>query len=90
MARNPFRDPMRRRTFDDVLRAARDSFSSLYYGKTPLGPRHPTRGSTLHHAFWNGWNMARGAAPRRDCTVAGSLARVAFNAGEAFRREVGQ
>ena len=31
-----------------------DNFSTYYYSKTPIGPRHPTRGAGHRDAYWNG------------------------------------
>lgn len=87
MARNPFRNPMLASCYGDVLKAARDNFSRLYASPVLqahkgrlMGPNRPYRGgSTLHHAFWNGYLSDRPA------TVPGSMAHAAWRAGKDFR-----
>lgn len=86
-----FKNPMLAGCFADVSKAARDNFSRLYvapvlfkrgYERTH-GPNYPHRGgSTLHHAFWNGFKSDRPA------TVRGSMAYAAWRAGQEFRRSL--
>lgn len=89
MMRVPFKNPMLASCYADVSKAARDNFSRLYLspqvtrGDRTHGPNKPYRGgSTLHHAFWNGF------ASDRPATVPGSMASAAWKAGRVFRKEV--
>ena len=83
-----FKEPLLARCYDDVAKAARDNFSRLYLSpqitrSNRPGPNRPYRGgSTLHHAFWNGF------LSDREATVRGSMAYAAWAAGKDFRKEV--
>jgi hypothetical protein len=85
--KNPFKDPRLAKMFDVCLTVASDNFDEFYYsmpivsGEIGPGPRWPRRGAAHRHAFWNGYS---GSPP---CTVAGSLARAAYRAGQEFRRQ---
>lgn len=85
--RNPFKEATLTKMFDACVAEARNNFGEFYIVHNRfggIGPFFPRRGAAHRHAFWNGYNGTQ------ECTVAGSPARAAFRAGQAFRKECGK